>query len=131
MITEKQERFIETYLQSKTISETIRKLGISRKTAYSYLDNKEIQTIIRDRKMEILKDTTLYMENNLKQASEQLIQIINDKKTPQSVKVQAINSLFSNYQRLFENIEVETQIDGIKEQLEQIPDKYRKLSNVS
>lgn len=127
MITEKQERFIETYLQSKTISETIRKLGISRKTAYSYLDNKEIQTIIRDRKMEILKDTTLYMENNLKQASEQLIQIINDKKTPQSVRVQAINSLFSNYQRLFENIEVETQIDGIKEQLEQIPDKYKKV----
>lgn len=131
MITEKQERFIETYLQSKTISETIRKLGISRKTAYTYLDNKEVQTIIRDRKMEILKDTTLYMENNLKQASEQLIQIINDKKTPQSVKVQAINSLFSNYQRLFENIEVETQIDEIKEQLEQIPDKYKKLSNVS
>lgn len=131
MITEKQERFIETYLQSKTISETIRKLGISRKTAYSYLDNKEVQTIIRDRKMEILKDTTLYMENNLKQASEQLIQIINDKKTPQSVKVQAINSLFSNYQRLFENIEVETQIDGIKEQLEQIPDKYKKISNIS
>lgn len=131
MITEKQERFIETYLQSKTISETIRKLGISRKTAYSYLDNKEVQTIIRDRKMEVLKDTTLYMENNLKQASEQLIQIINDKKTPQSVRVQAINSLFSNYQRLFENIEVETQIDEIKEQLEQIPDKYRKLSNVS
>ena len=127
MITEKQERVIETYLQSKTISETIRKLGISRKTAYSYLDNKEIQTIIRDRKMEILKDTTLYMENNLKQASEQLIQIINDKKTPQSVRVQAINSLFSNYQRLFENIEVETQIDGIKEQLEQIPDKYKKV----
>lgn len=126
MITEKQERFIETYLQSKTISETIRKLGISRKTAYSYLDNKEVQTIIRDRKMEILKDTTLYMENNLKQASEQLIQIINDKKTPQSVRVQAINSLFSNYQRLFENIEVETEIDGIKEQLEQIPDKYKK-----
>ena len=131
MITEKQERFIETYLQSKTISETIRKLGISRKTAYTYLDNKEVQNIIRDRKMEILKDTTLYMENNLKQASEQLIQIINDKKTPQSVKVQAINSLFSNYQRLFENIEVETQIDEIKEQLEQIPDKYKKLSNVS
>lgn len=131
MITEKQERFIETYLQSKTISETIRKLGISRKTAYSYLDNKEVQTIIRDRKMEILKDTTLYMENNLKQASEQLIQIINDKKTPQSVRVQAINSLFSNYQKLFENIEVETQIDEIKEQLEQIPDKYKKLSNVS
>lgn len=131
MITEKQERFIETYLQSKTISETIRKLGISRKTAYTYLDNKEVQTIIRDRKMEILKDTTLYMENNLKQASEQLIQIINDKKTPQSVRVQAINSLFSNYQRLFENIEVETQIDEIKEQLEQIPDKYKKLSNVS
>ena len=131
MITEKQERFIETYLQSKTISETIRKLGISRKTAYTYLDNKEVQTIIRDRKMEILKDTTLYMENNLKQASEQLIQIINDKKTPQSVRVQAINSLFSNYQKLFENIEVETQIDEIKEQLEQIPDKYKKLSNVN
>ena len=81
--------------------------------------------------MEILKDTTLYMENNLKQASEQLIQIINDKKTPQSVRVQAINSLFSNYQKLFENIEVETQIDEIKEQLEQIPDKYKKLSNVN
>ena len=47
MITEKQERFIETYLQSKTISETIRKLGISRKTAYSYLDNKRASDILR------------------------------------------------------------------------------------
>jgi phage terminase small subunit len=112
MINEKQSKFIEAYLSSNSITEAVSKCNISRKTAYNYLDNTEVKEEIQKRKTELMQDTTLFMQSNLQKASKVLMDIINDENTPQSVKVQAINSLFSNCNKLVENTDI---LERIKE----------------
>lgn len=112
MINEKQSKFIEAYLNSNSITEAVSKCNISRKTAYNYLNNTEVKEEIQKRKTELMQDTTLFMQSNLQKASKVLMDIINDENTPQSVKVQAINSLFSNCNKLVENTDI---LERIKE----------------
>ena len=112
MINEKQSKFIEAYLSSNSITEAVSKCNISRKTAYNYLDNTEVKEEIQKRKTDLMQDTTLFMQSNLQKASKVLMDIINDENTPQSVKVQAINSLFSNCNKLVENTDI---LERIKE----------------
>ena len=112
MINEKQSKFIEAYLSSNSITEEVSKCNISRNTAYNYLDNTEVKEEIQKRKTELMQDTTLFMQSNLQKASKVLMDIINDENTPQSVKVQAINSLFSNCNKLVENTDI---LERIKE----------------
>lgn len=123
MITDKEQSFIETYLTTRTITECCKKLGIARKTAYNYLDNPEVKEILRDRKLEVMKETSLFMEQSIRKATESLVNIITDKTTPQSVRVQAINSLFSNYQKLTETLDLELEIDKMKEKFERFMNK--------
>ena len=61
-----------------------------------------------------MQDTTLFMQNNLQRASQVLMDIINDEKTPQSVRVQAVNSLFSNCQKLVENTDILERIEELE-----------------
>lgn len=119
-MTDKEQKFVETYLSTKTITECCKKLGIARKTAYNYLENPEVKASIRERKLQVMRETSLYMEDNLKKATESLVDIIEDFHAPSSVKVQAINSLFSNYQKLNETIDIETELDAIQTQLQDI-----------
>lgn len=122
-MTDKEQKFVETYLSTKTITECCKKLGIARKTAYNYLENPEVKASIRERKLQVMRETSLYMEDNLKKATESLVDIIEDFHAPSSVKVQAINSLFSNYQKLNETIDIETELDAIQTQLQDIASK--------
>lgn len=114
-MTDKKCRFIEAYLNSKSLTECCKKIGISRKTAYNYLSDYEVKQIIQDRKIEAMRETSIYMEHNLQKASEILMDIIQGDKTPPSVKVQAINCLFSNYKDMIESIDILQAIDRLQE----------------
>jgi len=114
MINAKQQNFIEAYLTSNSMKEAVKKCGIARKTAYNYLKENEVKEEIQRRKKELMQDTTLFMQNNLQRASQVLMDIINDEKTPQSVKVQAVNSLFSNCQKLVENTDILERIEELE-----------------
>ena len=76
-------KFIDTYLSSKNLTETCKKLKITRSTAYRYL------------KEDIVKDP---------------------KASPQ-VKINAINSIFSNCNKLTETNDILTKIASIEERL--------------
>jgi len=114
MINAKQQNFIEAYLTSNSMKEAVKKCGIARKTAYNYLKEPEIKEEIQRRKTELMQDTTLFMQSNLQKASQVLMDIINDEKTPQSVRVQAINTLFSNCQKLVENTDILERIEELE-----------------
>ena len=105
MINAKQQNFIEAYLTSNSMKEAVKKCGIARKTAYNYLKENEVKEEIQRRKTELMQDTTLFMQNNLQRASQVLMDIINDEKTPQSVRVQAVNSLNTDILERIEELE--------------------------
>lgn len=118
MTKEKIDKFVTTYLNSKTITETAKKLDISRYSIYKYyLNSPEVKRALRDKQEEVLHEVKNQMEQNLIVATMELMEIITNQKTRQSVKVQAINSLFTNYEKLSEKIDIEGQIEELREEV--------------
>lgn len=116
-LTEKQIQFIDSYLSNKNITETCKKLNISRNTAYNYLKNDRVKAEITKRRNEVINDTTFYLQDNLKECSKILMEIIKSPNTTPQIKINAINSIFSNSYKLTETNDILTKIADIEEQL--------------
>lgn len=116
-MNDKKQRFLELYLSKPSISSIAKEMNISRMTCYRYLRDDEVKTEIRDRKNQVINELLEYMQKNLQEATTTLMNIIKDKEAPQSVKVQAINSLFSNYKDMLEISYNNNEIDYIMELL--------------
>lgn len=123
-LTDKQVKFIDAYLSSKSITETCKKLNISRSNAYQqYLNDPIIKAEISKRRSELLSDTTLYLQDKLQECSKVLIDIVKDKKTPPQVKVNAINSIFTNFNKLVETNDIMTKLAELENRLADQEDK--------
>lgn len=117
-LTDKQVKFIDAYLSSKSITETCKKLNISRSNAYKqYLNDPNIKAEISKRRSELLSDTTLYLQDKLQECSKVLIDIVKDKKTPPQVKINAINSVFNNYVKLAETTDILTRLEELEQKI--------------
>ena len=110
-------KFIDTYLNSKSITETCKKLNITRSTAYRYLKEENVKAEIDKRRGELINDTTLYLQDSLQECSRQLMEIIKDPNTTPQVKINAINSIFNNCNKLTETNDILTKIASIEERL--------------
>ena len=110
-------KFIDTYLSSKSITETCKKLKITRSTAYRYLREDKVKAEIDKRRGELINDTTLYLQDSLQECSRQLMEIIKDPNTTPQVKINAINSIFNNCNKLTETNDILTKIASIEERL--------------
>ena len=110
-------KFIDTYLSSKSITETCKKLKITRSTAYRYLKEDKVKAEIDKRRGELINDTTLYLQDSLQECSRQLMEIIKDPNTTPQVKINAINSIFNNCNKLTETNDILTKIASIEERL--------------
>lgn len=129
MTKEKIDKFVTTYLNSKTITETAKKLDISRYSIYKYyLSSPEVKRALRDKQEELLHEVKKQMEQNLIVATKELMEIIVNPKTRQSVKVQAINSLFTNYEKLSEKIDIQSEIEGLREEVIEIQEGNTKTA---
>ena len=116
-LTDKHNKFIDTYLNSKSITETCKKLNIARSTAYGYLKDDRVKAEIDKRRSELISDTTLYLQDSLQECSKVLMDIVKDPKASPQVKINAINSIFSNCNKLTETNDILTKIASIEERL--------------
>lgn len=116
-ITEKQSKFIDTYLSSKNMTETCKKLNISRNTAYMYLKVDAVKKEIDKRRSELITNTTLYLQDSLQECSKVLMDIIKDPDTGSQVKINAINSVFNNCNKLTETNDILVKIADIEQRL--------------
>lgn len=110
-------KFIDTYLSSKNLTETCKKLKITRSTAYRYLREDKVKAEIDKRRGELINDTTLYLQDSLQECSKQLMDIVKDPNTSPQVKINAINSIFNNCNKLTETNDILTKIASIEERL--------------
>ena len=116
-LNDKNSKFIDTYLSSKNMTETCKKLDITRSTAYRYLKEDIVKAEIDKRRGELINDTTLYLQGSLQECSKILMDIIKDPKTSPQVKINAINSIFSNCNKLTETNDILVKIASIEERL--------------
>lgn len=59
----------------------------------------------------------IYLQNNLKTCSDELIKIIKDDKTQPQIKINAINSVFNNCNKLTEQVDIIAKMDKIEQRL--------------
>lgn len=116
-LTDKQIKFIDAYLKTKNMTETCKSLNISRNTAYNYLKDDRVKTEISKRRTELIGNTTLFLQDNLKECSSTLMDIIRDKNSSPQVKINAINSIFNNCNKLTETNDILTKLADIEERL--------------
>ena len=111
----KKDAFMIALLEAGTTKEAYEKAGLAPRTAYNYLKDETFKKELQARRNEVLRDSIHHLQANLGTCTSVLMEIIEDAKTPASVKVQAINSVFSNYKNLTETFELRERIEKLEE----------------
>ena len=118
-LTDKEIKFIDAYLSNKNMTETCKALKISRNKAYTYYRDARVKAEIDKRKTALINETTLYLQGNLKECSIMLMDIIKNPNTSPQVRINAINSIFNNCNKLTETSDIMTRLADIEEKLAQ------------
>lgn len=116
-LTDKHLRFIDSYLSNKNMTETCKDLKISRNTAYTYLKDENVKAEITKRRNEVVNETNLFLQDNLKECSKILMEIVKSPNTSPQVKISAINSMFNNWNKITESNEILVKLADIEEKL--------------
>lgn len=116
-LTAKQIAFIDAYLKYDSVSDICKALNIKRPTYYTYMQNPKIKQELLKRTNQILESTTRYLQKSLNSCSEELIKMIKSDTTPPQTKLNAINSVFNNSNKLTEQLDVIQYIKDVEERL--------------
>lgn len=117
-MNKKQVDFLQALLTESTIAGATKKAGISRSTAYRYINDATFKTELTKAKAECISDTIRYLQGNLTACSEELMRIIKNPDTADQVRINAINTVFSNCKSLIDTCEVEERMRHIEEMLQ-------------
>ena len=120
----KKDAFMIALLEGGTTKEAYQKAGLPARTAYNYLKDETFKKELQARRNEVLSDSIHHLQANLATCTRVLMEIVTDAGTPASVKVQAINSVFSNYKNLSETIELRERIEKLEEKGEMDEDLH-------
>lgn len=116
-LNDKQLKFINAYFKYNDIKDVCNSLNITRPTYYKYLKDSDIKDAITTQRLEIMQGATKNLQNNLSLCSDELIKIIKSEDTPPQIKINAINSVFNNCNKLTEQLNILVEIENIKEKL--------------
>ena len=111
----KKDAFMIALLEAGTTKEAYQKAGLPARTAYNYLKDETFKKELQARRNEVWSDSIHHLQANLATCTRVLMEIVTDAGTPAAVKVQAINSVFSNYKNLSETIELRERIEKLEE----------------
>ena len=99
-LTFKQFIFCEEYIKRGKIKPTCDYLGISRNTAYLWLDDKKVQDYLTKRQDEITKETDKTFSNTYTNCFNVLQDMINSKYMQNSDKIKAIDTFLKHYENI-------------------------------
>lgn len=116
-MTGKQMAFLKAMLEEPTITKAAEKAKIGRNTAYKYLKNPEFQKELNRRRSECINDAVRYLQGKLPLCSETLVKIIENPKTSDQVKVNAVNALCANCKAMTETADVIARLEQIEQSI--------------
>lgn len=118
-LNDKQIAFIDAYLSEQDINKICKKLDITRPTYYKYLNDDAVKQEIYKIRLETLENTTRYLQDNLRLCSQKLIDIITSDDTAPQIKINAINSVFSNCNKLTEQVDIISKVNQLEQRLQE------------
>ena len=114
-MTGKETEFLKAMLEESTITKASKKAGISRKTAYSYLEKEEFKEELNRRRVESIEDTVRYLQGKLSLFNETLISIIENPRTADQVKINAMTLAYSICTRMTETLDITNRLQAIED----------------
>ena len=116
-LTDKQLAFIDAYISESDINKVCKKLNITRPTYYKYLNDDAVRQEINKIRFTSIENTTRFLQDNLSLGSQELVRIIKSEDTPPQTKINAINSLFNNCNKLTEQVDIINKLENIEQRL--------------
>lgn len=113
----KQIIFLKAMLEEPTITSACKQAGITRKTAYAYMNDEEFKNELNKRRNECIDDTVRYFQSKLALCNKTLINIIENKKTSDQVKINAVNSVYMNCKAMTDSYQILNRIAELENRL--------------
>ena len=110
----KQIKFLAALLTESTVTKAIETAGITRGTAYKYLNDPDFKKELEQRKSEFITDTVRYLQGKLSLCNETLVGIVTDKNSTDAAKIAAANAIYSNCKSMMETAEIISRLENIE-----------------
>lgn len=111
----KKEGFLKALMENSTISNAIVQAGISKYTAYKYLNDEDFKNELARLKAEVMSEAVTYLQGKLSRCSEVLMDIVNDPEISPQIRINAINSVFTNTKAMTESVDILLRIADLEE----------------
>lgn len=118
-MTAKQQAFLTAMLEHSTVLKAAEVAGISRQTAYKYLNDEAFKAELAQRRGQCVGEAVQYLKGKLSKCSEELIKIIDDSEVSPQVRINAINAAFAAYKSLGEVAEVQERLERLERLMEE------------
>ena len=118
VVNKKQIAFLQALLTEPNIAKATETAGISRSTAYRYLNDPEFKKELSKAKAECIGDTIRYLQGRYTRCAQHLIRIIEKPDTADQVRINAINTVFQNCKNLIDSCEIEERMQQIEDMLQ-------------
>lgn len=122
-LSDKQLAFIDAYLSEQDINKVCKKLNITRPTYYKYLNDDAVKQEISKIRLATIENTARYLQDNLSLCSQELVKIIKSDEIAPQIKINAINSIFNNCNKLTEQVDIISKLESIEQRLSEQEDK--------
>lgn len=119
-LTDKQLKFIDAYFKEQNIDNICKRLDITRATYYNYINDINVKQEINRLRHEMISNTTLFLQTCLNECSKELYNIIKDDATTPQTKINAINSVFANCNKLTEQVDILEKLNQIEQKLQEV-----------
>lgn len=123
-LNDKQLAFIDAYLSENDINKVCKKLNITRPTYYKYLNDDAIKQEISKIRLATIENTARFLQDNLSLCSQELVKIIKSEDATPQIKINAINSIFNNCNKLTEQVDIINKLENIEQRLQEQEYKY-------
>lgn len=108
------ERVIGAFLTHYRMVDVVKETGLSKNTVYKIRNNPEFQKVIRERKSAILRTAVNRMQNYLTNDIAILQEIIEDPETPKQVRVNAINTKWSQLREWSTTVDIIRRLENLE-----------------
>ena len=121
MLSPKKMKVLETLVTCGTKKETIAKCGISPETLNKYLRDPEFASVYQELRIEGLKENYRFVQANVREAVERLIEMVNADvgDISDSVRLNAINSLLQYSFRITEQMDIIDRINELEKKVKE------------
>lgn len=96
----RQDILIQAFLTCPSVTEVSKKTGIPRSTIYGISKKEEFQERLAEARQAAVNDAVAYLQGNLGECAEVLMDIVRDNKAQPQIRINAINSIFAGVKGL-------------------------------